>query len=89
MTIQDRVLAVISRQGPGGLGLQELRAELYDVSIAGVGNAVSSLCHQGSIERTKHGHYRVAQPKETARAVPVATSDFVQPPSLARLMAGR
>jgi predicted transcriptional regulator of viral defense system len=89
MTIHDRVLTVIASR-PGGIGLQELRAELYDVSIAGVGNAVSNLCHQGAIERTRHGHYRVPAPKQArAAAVPVATGGFVQAPSLARLMAGR
>ena len=88
MTIHDRTLAVIASR-PGGLRLQELRAELYDVTIAGVGHAVSNLCREGSIERTRHGHYRVPAPKQARAAMPVAAGGFVQAPSLARLMAGR
>jgi predicted transcriptional regulator of viral defense system len=86
-TIQDRVLAVIASQ-PGGRGLQELRAELWDVSAAVVGNAVSDLHREGKIERIGHARYRLPRPKEPRFSVPISDS-FVRAPSLARLMAGR
>jgi hypothetical protein len=54
-----------------------------------VGTAVSELFRAGLIERVGPARYRIPAPKQPRISVQVATSSFLQPPSLARLMAGR
>lgn len=89
MTIRDRILDVIASQ-PGGVGLQTIRAHLQDCSHAGVNIAVSEICRDGLIERVGHGRYRLPAPKIIPATPSVTTGgDFIQRPSLARLMAGR
>lgn len=87
MTIRDRVLSFIASE-PEGVSLQRIRGYLHDASTVGVDQAVAALYGDGRIERIGHGRYRIPPAKQPplARA---ATDEFIQPPSLARLMAGR
>jgi len=71
------------------VGLQLLRAHLHDVSNAGVDTALSYLYREGRIERMGRARYRLPAPKQARIPVQVATGGFLEPPSLARLMAGR
>lgn len=85
--LADRLIACIS--DPPGISTKELRRRFRRVSLKALQVLLRQLRQEGVIELCGSRRYRVPERSTALAASSHASSGFIRPPTLARLMAGR
>jgi len=85
--LRDRLVALIA--ACPGISVAELRANFPRVNVSKIYQHLHRLRQAGAVDMYEYRRYRLPRKASTVAHRPMASSSFIRPPSLKRLMAGR